>query len=44
MICNPGFHSRSNAQRLVNLAEVVEHEVKADGVHVVLQLLGERIG
>ena len=30
--------------RFVNLAEVVEHEIQADCVHVIFQLLAERIG
>jgi hypothetical protein len=38
------FHRRSNAQGLMDAAEVVVHEVERDGMLQVRQLLRERIG
>jgi hypothetical protein len=38
------FHCGGNAQRLVNPAEIVVHEVERDGGLMVLDFLGERIG
>lgn len=35
MICNASFHRWRDAQRLVNAAEVIVHEVQADSVHMV---------
>ena len=43
MVCHFGFHRRSDAQGLVNPAEVVVHEVKRNGGGVVLDLLGKPI-
>ena len=44
MVRNTRFHGRGNPQRLVNPGEVVVHEVEADRVRVVLDLLGEAVG
>ena len=38
MIGDSGFHRRSDAQRLVNPAEIVVHEVRRDGMLVALNL------
>ena len=37
-------HCRGSAKRLVDAAEIVEHEIERQGVAVVLEFLGERIG
>ena len=37
-------HRRGDAKRLVDLAEVVGHEVKRDGVGVIRDLLAEGVG
>ena len=39
-----GRNGRRGLHGAVNLHEVVDHEIEADRVHVVLNLLGERIG
>jgi hypothetical protein len=44
VICQSGFHCWRDAERLVNAAEVVEHEVNRGGVLVVLQLFAEGVG
>lgn len=44
MVCNPRFHRRTEAQRLVNPAEVVVHVVRGNRVPVIVDLLGKRIG
>ena len=38
------FHGWRGLDALMNLHEVVDHEVEADRVHVVLQLLAESVG
>ena len=35
VVVNAGFHRWSNAQRLMNAAKVVEHEMQTDSVHVI---------
>lgn len=42
MIRQPRFHSGSHAERLVDTAKVVVHEVQRDHVTVVLQFLTKR--
>jgi len=44
VICDARFHSRSDAQGLVNPAKVVVHEVKGHGSGKIVNLLGEGIG
>jgi hypothetical protein len=44
VVCYARLHRRSDAQSLVNAAEVVVHVVKRDGATVIFQLLGERTG
>lgn len=43
MLLESGFHPWRDAQRLMNPAEVVVHEVQGDGVRVVLRLLAESV-
>jgi len=43
MISETRFHCRSYAQRLMDSAEVVVHEIKGDHVPVVLKFLAEGI-
>lgn len=43
-ICDARFHRWSGLDGLVNPHEVVDHEVEADRMHVVLQLLAESVG
>ena len=43
MIGNSHFHRRSDAQSLVNAAEIIVHEMESDCVLVIINLLAERI-
>ncbi len=38
MIANPGLHGGGNAERLMNLGEVVEHVMKRHGASMVVHL------
>lgn len=44
MIRDARFHRGGYAQRLMDAAEVVVHEMQRDGVRVVLDLLAEPVG
>ena len=44
VVGNPGFHRRSDAQTLVNPAEVIVHVVQRDGPKVIIHFLAKRIG
>lgn len=44
MIGNACLHRRRDAQGLMNLCEVIVHEMKSRGVALVLELLAKRIG
>lgn len=44
VVCDPRLHGRRDPERPVDAAEIVVHEVQADRVHVVLDLLAEPVG
>lgn len=44
MVRDPSFHGGGDAQRLVNAAKIVMHEVQSHGVFEVFNLLAEAFG